>query len=177
MQTLTEKDLLLNETNGLLPIKPLQWSRFERQSVKNALFHFANIKNEDLKEYIVEAWISEFQNLQVSVTDAIKRIRLAGLEKKFGVTEFAIFMNVDLNSYSDNYKQEKKIAIAEGVIPKGFGKAIPTFNHFRDLQQSEYLILDELQPDQESNEGYVLIKNDRNYSVFYSKENFRIIQG
>jgi hypothetical protein len=83
----------------------------------------------------------------------------------------------------DRPKKEFKRLIPEDGQPKRepvfphHGYAYPLFNHFRDLQKEKYQIIDELPPDTHCAEGYILIRDDRNYSVFYGKNNFKIEQG
>jgi len=118
----------------------------------------------------------DFQELQIPVFEVIKRIRLAKLDNKYGSSDFAGFMNVKLSEYGLHYKHEKKES--SELVFCGYGKAIPNFNHWIGLTPGkEYDILDELPPDKECQFGYVLIRDDRNYSIFYGKDNFVIKQG
>jgi hypothetical protein len=84
-----------------------QYSLQERTAIEFELISFSLCKNENYKPEILSAWINEFENMNLTPLQVIKRIRLAKHIQKYGVTEFAIFMNVDLNEYSNIYKHEK----------------------------------------------------------------------
>ena len=44
----------------------------------------------------------------MKVFEVIKRIRLAKLEKKFGISDFSVFMNINTGEYGNFYKHEMK---------------------------------------------------------------------
>ena len=159
---------------GLPELKKRVYSHEEKKAIRKCLSEFAACKNENYTNHVVNTWIEEFENLQMPVLEVIKRIRLAKQEPKFGVTEFAVFMNVNLSDYAEFFEHKKKEI--EAPETKGFGKAIPLFNKWIGLKKPEYIILDELKPDKDSEYGYILIQNDLNYTVFYSKEHFKLIQ-
>jgi hypothetical protein len=91
----------------------MQYSLQESTAIKFELISFSLCKNENYKEEVLNAWIKEFENMNMKAIEVIKRIRLAKHIPKYGVTEFAIFMNVDITSYSTFYKHAQ---ISEGYI-------------------------------------------------------------
>ena len=102
----TIKDLIPEKILGLPELIKVEYTPTETNMIKAALFDFANSKNENYREEVVYSWINTFSELRVSAFEIIKRIRLAKLEKKFGNTEFAIFMNVDITEYSTLFKHK-----------------------------------------------------------------------
>lgn len=153
----------------------MQYSLQERTAIEMELISFALCKNENYLPEVRTAWINEFENMNVPVFEVVKRIRLAKQEKKFGNTEFATFMNVNLSDYQDFYEHEK-IEIPEQVVTS-YGYAEPRRNDFKYLKQDRYYILDEMSADKDSSYGYILIKDDTGYTSFYGKEHFKLYQG
>lgn len=79
----------------------------QRKAIELCIWQFGQCKNEKLGD-VAQSWINEFAEMNMPYFEVIKRIRLAKHVKKYGVTEFAIFMNVDLSSYSEFYKHKPK---------------------------------------------------------------------
>jgi len=146
----------------------------ERTAIELELGSYALVKNENFNEFTINAWIDEFQKLQIEPFEVIKRIRLAKSSKKYGDTEFGTFMNVHLNEYSENYKHLKTEHTPDKV---NYGYAVPLRNDLRDFKKERYEISDELPPDKESQQGYILLTDDNGYNVFVCKSHFRLIQG
>lgn len=92
---------------GVNELEKIEYTKEQRKAIELALYQFGQCKGENLKG-VAEAWINEFEELRMPHFEVIKRIRLAKTEKKYGITEFAIFMNVNLSDYSDFYKHVKK---------------------------------------------------------------------
>jgi len=68
--------------------------------------------------------------------------------------------------------------MTESVLIAKHGFAEVTYNHYADLTAGkQYAILDELPPDKHTDYQYkyILIRNDRGYTSFYSIENFTLI--
>ena len=91
---------------GLPELIKVEYTPAETNMIKAALFDFANSKNENYREEVVYSWINTFSELRMPAFEIIKRIRLSKLEKKFGNTEFAVFMNVDITEYSTLFKHK-----------------------------------------------------------------------
>jgi len=89
---------------GLPELIKSEYTDQEILAIKMLLFEFANSKNENYEVATVETWINNFAEMRLTPAEILKRIRLAKLEKKYGVTEFAIFMNVRIDSYTEFYK-------------------------------------------------------------------------
>jgi len=107
LQTLsleTIKDLTPEKILGLPELIKSEYTDQEILAIKMLLFEFANSKNENYEVATVETWINNFAEMRLTPAEILKRIRLAKLEKKYGVTEFAIFMNVRIDSYTEFYK-------------------------------------------------------------------------
>lgn len=133
---------------------------------------------------VADEWVSEFENLQITPLDAIKRIRLAKFEKKYGVTEFTTFMTVNIDEYAEKYKHEhqefepekkyKQLPETAGEVSKdidwGLGRAEPLRNDLRDFKKNFYDIIEETR-------DMILLKDDRGITGFYDKEHFRLHQG
>lgn len=77
-------------------------------AIEYELVSFALCKQENYRPETINAWINSFAELRYTAFQVIKSIRLAKLEKKFGQTEFATFINVELQNYSETYKHELK---------------------------------------------------------------------
>lgn len=84
--------------------KRLIYSPLEIAALKKELYSYACVRNENFSKEVIEAWIDEFQLLNMPVTEVAKRVRLAKLEKKYGVTDFSIFMEVNPYEYANSYK-------------------------------------------------------------------------
>ena len=89
---------------GLPELIKSEYTDQEILAIKMLLFEFANSKNENYEVATVETWINNFAEMRLTPAEILKRVRLAKLEKKYGVTEFAIFMNVRIDSYTEFYK-------------------------------------------------------------------------
>lgn len=85
-----------------------QYNLQERTAIEFELIKFALCKQENYKPEIIESWINSFAELRYTAFQVIKSIRMAKLEKKYGQTEFATFVNVELQNYSEVYKHEMK---------------------------------------------------------------------
>ena len=160
---------------GLQEVKQREYNDEEIKSIKLELARYAGSKNENISENTVNCWLMDFQDLQLEVFEAIKRIRLAkSIKNPKATTDFSVFMNVDLSEYSTFYKHEKK-ELPEPVIVN-YGYAIPLRNDYQHLQKERYEIIDEQPPDKDCEYGYILIRMDNNYMSFFGKDNFRLIQ-
>lgn len=157
----------------------VEYSYDEVRQIKNELYRYALAKQETIDKEVIQEWIQSFSEMGMQQWEVIKRIRIAKCSDKYGSTDFSAFVNCNLADYTALYNKQKSKEREQLPEQKSvsYGKAIPVFNHFRDLKKPEYEILDELPPDKNSSEGYVLIRDDKSYSVFYSKENFKIKQG
>lgn len=161
------------------PLSRTQYSLQEKTAIEYELISFALCKNENYTNETKQAWISEFENMNMTSFEAIKRIRLAKMEKKFGVTEFALFMNVDLSDYSTFYKHEKKqepetrLNYNEEIM--GYGKAYPVRSDFTYLKKEYYVIIDEYIRNNMQDKN-ILIRDDTGYTAFYPAEYFRLKQ-
>lgn len=85
-----------------------EYTANEIKAIKQELINFALSKNEDIQPFIFDNWINNFSELNIPAKEVIKRIRLAKLDIKFGVSEFAKFMNVEINEYSSYYKHKRR---------------------------------------------------------------------
>ena len=102
------KDLTSEKILGLPELIKTEYTDQEIKAIKLALINFAVCKNENYSPETIESWINSFAELRYSAFQVIKSIRLAKLEKKYGQTEFATFVNIELQNYSETYKHEKK---------------------------------------------------------------------
>lgn len=89
---------------GLAPLKIAVYNDKEIQAITLALTQFALCKNENYKPETIQSWINQFSDLNLTAIQVIKRIRLASLQKRYGVTEFAVFMDVPYKDYGEYYK-------------------------------------------------------------------------
>ena len=111
LQTITPdklKDLTSEKILGLPELLKTQYNLQERTAIEFELIKFALCKQENYKPEIIESWINSFAELRYTAFQVIKSIRMAKLEKKYGQTEFATFVNVELQNYSEVYKHEMK---------------------------------------------------------------------
>lgn len=111
LQTMTPdklKDLTSEKILGLPELLKTQYNLQERTAIEFELIKFALCKQENYKPEIIESWINSFAELRYTAFQVIKSIRMAKLEKKYGQTEFATFVNVELQNYSEVYKHEMK---------------------------------------------------------------------
>lgn len=110
LSQLTPEQLNMLSPEKILGVNELMKEEYtpnQRKAIELVLYQFAQCKNEDLSK-VVHTWINMFSELRLPYFECIKRIRLAMLEKKYGVTEFAIFMNVTLSDYGDFYKHKPR---------------------------------------------------------------------
>ena len=111
LQTMTPdklKDLTSEKILGLPELLKTQYNLQERTAIEFELIKFALCKQENYKPEIIESWINSFAELRYTAFQVIKSIRMAKLEKKYGQTEFATFVNVEMQNYSEVYKHEMK---------------------------------------------------------------------
>lgn len=111
LQEITEetvKGLTSEEILGLPEIERYYYSAAEIRAIKLELISYAACKNENFSEVIINAWINEFSLLNMKPYQVVKRIRLAKHSKKYGVSEFACFMEVELNDFPELYKFKRK---------------------------------------------------------------------
>lgn len=162
LQTLTENQT----TETLLNIPKLSKANYsdnEKTAIIQELISFAGCKQENISVDILKIWLTEFGDMNMNPLEVVKRIRLAKHERKFGASEFAIFMNVDLTTYSNFYKH-KKTEFQKNIYAE-FNYSIKIPN----LQQlKKYQILYETETE-------VLIKNDSGHEIFYPKVYFDLI--
>lgn len=92
---------------GYRELQRAEYSQSELKAIKVALIQFALCRNENYSDYTIMAWVNEFADLNMPVMQVIKRIRLAKLGKKFGVTEFSAFMDVNIDEYTNYYKHKR----------------------------------------------------------------------
>lgn len=164
------------------PLSKTLYSLQERTAIEYELISFALCKNENYDDPTKRAWIDEFENMNMTSFEAIKRIRLAKLEKKFGVTEFAVFMNVNLSDYGTFYKHEKKqepetrVNYDEKIM--GYGVAI-CYNKIKEfpniLLNKEYVIIDEYVRNNMHDKN-ILLRDESGYTAFYPAEYFKLKQ-
>lgn len=102
------KDLTSEKILGLPELLKTQYNLQERTAIEFELIKFALCKQENYRPEIIESWINSFAELRYTAFQVIKSIRMAKLEKKYGQTEFATFVNVELQNYSEVYKHEMK---------------------------------------------------------------------
>lgn len=96
---------------GIQELDILVYSPKEIQAIKHELIRYAGSKAENIQANTVNCWLMDFQELRMPVIEVIKRIRLAKMKEKYGVTDFAAFMNVKLQDYSDFYKHVSKSSL------------------------------------------------------------------
>jgi hypothetical protein len=89
---------------GFRELNRAEYTESELQAIKVALIQFALCRNENYSPETVMAWINEFADMNMPVMQVIKRIRLAKLGKKFGVTDFSAFMDLNIDDYTNHYK-------------------------------------------------------------------------
>ena len=111
LQTMTPdklKGLTSEKILGLPELLKTQYSLQEKTAIEFELIKFALCKQENYRPEIIESWINSFAELRYTEFQVIKSIRMAKLEKKYGQTEFATFVNVEMQNYSEVYKHEMK---------------------------------------------------------------------
>lgn len=106
LQNLTEESIEL--LVGIPELVKVSYNENESKAIKLELVSYAKVKNEQISIETLNAWINEFECLQMKAFEVIKRIRLAKHEKKFGNTDFSVFMNVDIENYYEFYKHKKQ---------------------------------------------------------------------
>ena len=102
------KGLTSEKILGLPELLKTQYSLQEKTAIEFELIKFALCKQENYRPEIIESWINSFAELRYTAFQVIKSIRMAKLEKKYGQTEFATFVNVEMQNYSEVYKHEMK---------------------------------------------------------------------
>ena len=164
---------------GIQELEIFNYSDIEIRSIKQELIRYAGSKNEIIPADTVSCWLMDFQELRMPVTEVIKRIRLAKLDNKFGVTDFAAFINVRLSDYSTFYKYEHKEETPTRVNYNdeimGYGKAYPVRNDFKYLQKEYYVIIDEIVVNNMQDKD-ILIRDDSGYTAFYPQIYFKLKQ-
>lgn len=111
LQTITPdkpKDLTSEKILGLPKLLTAEYTATERKAIILELGIFALATNQSFSAEIINCWIQEFSNLNMKAFEVIKRIRLAKLEKKFGASDFSVFMNIKTGEYGNFYKHELK---------------------------------------------------------------------
>ncbi len=164
------------------PLSRTQFSLQEKTAIEYELISFALCKNENYTNETKQAWISEFENMNMTSFEAIKRIRLAKMEKKFGVTEFALFMNVDLSDYSTFYKHEKKqepetrVNYNESIMGYGIAICYTYVKGFPNIiLNKEYTIIDEYVRNNMYDKN-ILLRDESGNTAFYPAEYFKLKQ-
>lgn len=108
---LNELDIIQElTTEELLNIQPLvrtEYSDNELKAIKQELYLFLKFRNEKIDIDVLDLWIDEFSKMQMTPTEILKRVRLAKMKEKYGVTDFSIFMNVDIKNYTVFYKHKR----------------------------------------------------------------------
>ena len=169
MEAVTEQDLRGLTSEKILGLGELEVKEFsskEREAIISELRIYAGAKNENIPAVTIQAWMILFSALNISVYEIIKRIRMACIEKKYGVSEFATFINADIREYSDLFKFKKREQITENIPDKTeYVKPIVEHPH---LQKEKYDII-------YTAEKTHYIKNDEGYEVHYPKEYFKLI--
>lgn len=149
---------------GLPNLLGCKYTNTELDVIQAELVRYSLSKNESIREPVIKAWILDFQDMNIPAWEVVKRIRMAKQEKKYGVTEFATFMNVGIGNYAEVYKHEKKKEIAE-VIPEGVEYVKPIIAHPL-LQKDKYEVI-------YADEKTYFIRNDEDYEIHYPKEYFK----
>ena len=79
----------------------------ELNVITDELLRCAKARDENYSQDTVTEWIRCFGELNMSVSQVVKAIRLAKLMPKFASKEFAMFLKVDLNDYYHKYPTKK----------------------------------------------------------------------
>lgn len=167
---------------GIQELEIFNYSDIEIRSIKQELIRYAGSKNEIIPADTVSCWLMDFQELRMPVMEVIKRIRLAKLDNKYGVTDFSAFMNVRLSEYSTYYKHEHKeepktrVNYDEKIM--GYGVAI-CYNKIKEfpniLLNKEYVIIDEYVRNNMHDKN-ILLRDESGYTAFYPAEYFKLKQ-
>jgi hypothetical protein len=79
----------------------------EMNVITDELLRCAKARDENYSQDTVTEWIRCFGELNMSVSQVVKAIRLAKLQPKYASKEFAMFLKVDLNDYYHKYPTKK----------------------------------------------------------------------
>ena len=79
----------------------------ELNVIQDELLRLAKARDENYSPDVAGEWIRCFGELNMSVSQVVKAIRLAKLQPKYASKEFAMFLKVDLNDYYQKYPQKK----------------------------------------------------------------------
>lgn len=79
----------------------------ELNVITDELLRCAKARDENYSQDTVSEWIRCFGELNMSVSQVVKAIRLAKLQPKYASKEFAMFLKVDLNDYYHKYPTKK----------------------------------------------------------------------
>lgn len=172
---LVPEDFIGSESNAeiLCKLPPLQVKRFnsdEKKAILLELISYAYCKNETIPDLVVEAWITEFERLQMSAYQVIKSIRVAKLLPKKFVTEFASFVSIDTSVYNEYYrhtlapKHEPWVGRRVKVIKDCTGP-------WETLWSGEEYIVESDYP-----HGAVSLKSERCKNIVFPREYFRLIE-
>lgn len=160
------QDLTPEQILGLNPIECYNYNANEIKAIKLELLSYAACRNENFSELTINAWINEFSQLNMSPYECIKRIRLSKHEKKYGASEFAIFMNVNLNQFPEYYKTIQRNRETE--LESVYGKLVSTNTDLPSYKTgNQYEILD-------ISGNLILLRNDKNITEFIGKEYFNL---
>ena len=182
LNQLSQRALTSERILGIPELEIFTYNDIEVRSIKQELIRYAASKNEVIPFETVNCWLMDFQELRMTVTEVIKRIRLAKLDNKFGATDFAAFMNVRLSDYSTHYKHEHKeqpetrVKYDESIM--GYGTAVCKFSikEFPNItKDKEYVIIDEYIRNNMHDKN-ILLRDDSNVTAFYPAEYFKLKQ-
>lgn len=134
----------------------------ELKLIKIELAKFTACRNENIPKETVEAWINAFSELNMSAKEIIKRIKLAKLQKKYSVSEFSNFIEVNISDYGKYYKHEKP-------EQKKYSYAIPVYHVDGLTLGKRYEVIETIHDS-------VLIVNDSNLSSFYDFKYFNLFE-
>lgn len=172
LTTLTEnqiqtqvKDLTSEKILGLPELERYEYSDNEIKAIKLEMLSLAGCKNENYSELTINSWINEFSLLNMKPLEVLKRVRLAKHVKKYGVSEFAMFMDVNLNQFSELYKYHKKVESENGKTI--YAKPKKSYTGFREGNLYEIL---------EQSGNQILLENEEKKTAFYPKEFFEIVE-
>lgn len=171
LTTLTEsqiqeipKDLTSEKILGLPELEYYEYSNSELRAIKLELLSLAGCKNENYSELTINSWINEFSLLNMKPIEVLKRIRLAKHSKRYGVSEFAMFMDLNLNDYGELYKYKKKVETSNKNL---YAKPKKAYIGFREGNLYEIL---------EQSGNQILLENEEKKTAFYPLDFFEIIE-
>lgn len=172
---LVPEDFMGSDSNPeiLCNLPPLQIKRFtadEKKAILLELISYAYCKNETIPDLVVEAWITEFERLQMSAYQVIKSIRVAKLLPKKFVTELASFIAIDTSSYSEYYRHT-----LAPQYPPWAGKRVLVVTDCTGpwapvISGEEYVV------DKDYPHGAVSLCSDKHRAIVYPREHFELIE-